>query len=433
MADIRPIRPWRYNRKLSASIDALTSPLSDVVSEKQLDGLYQRPYNSIHLSAPRPPKGTDGVAKLLQEWKRDGILVQDEIPAIYVLYQYFSLSGSSKKYCRKGFICHVYAYAWEEKVIRRFESGTPAAGNDGTELLEKTELHTSPTHGLYTDQDFQLEAFMDAAIADPIYEVEDQQGVRNVLAVVHDADVIKKFMAVLHDKQVILADGHQRYEASLIHREKQDMIHPGHIRKAGYNFNLMYLTNTEAKDLKILPTYLLIKELSNFSDARVIEKLEEDFTVESMKDIDILPDVLAGSPWTFGVVFKDKALKIRLKPESFATLKWPYPEEVKKLDLTIVQYFIIEKILGIPESSQQESRQLLFNRRFSDCRKQVTEGSAQMAIVIHEPTIEAVKRICQIGYTIPKKSIYFYPEVIAGFLFTSINEIEFALPSYAPF
>ncbi len=431
MADILPIRPWRYNRKLSASLEALTSPLFDVVSDEQRNTLYQQPYNSIHLSVPS--RGADHAVKLLQEWKRDGILIQDDIPAIYVYYQYFSHSGSPQEYCRKGFICHIRAYDWDEKVVLRHESTIPDAVNDRVSILEETELHVSPTHGLYTDNDFQLEPYMDAAMADPIYETEDYQGVRDVLAVIHDAEVIKKFISVLEDKTIILADGHHRYEASLIHKAKQNELHPGHIRKAGYNFHLMYLTNVEASDFIILPTHRLLKGLPNFDEAAIVKKLEEDFIVKPVEDMDTLPDVIAGKQWTFGIMFKNNAFKIRLKPESIGKLKWPFPDEVKRLNLTVLHYFIIEKILEIPGKDQRKSDHLLFNPSFPDCMRKVIQGAVQMAIITNEVTIENVKRICQSGYTMPQKSTYFYPKTISGFLFTSINESEFALPFYAPF
>jgi hypothetical protein len=56
MPEIRPLRAWRYNQSLTATIDDLTSPLFDVVSEKQRKALYQNPYNSIHLSVPQGPE-----------------------------------------------------------------------------------------------------------------------------------------------------------------------------------------------------------------------------------------------------------------------------------------------------------------------------------------------------------------------------------------
>ncbi|MDQ3290195.1 MAG: DUF1015 family protein, partial [Bacteroidota bacterium] len=53
MAEIIPLRGWRYNQELSNSIQDLTSPLFDVVSNKQREALYLNPYNSIHLSVPQ--------------------------------------------------------------------------------------------------------------------------------------------------------------------------------------------------------------------------------------------------------------------------------------------------------------------------------------------------------------------------------------------
>jgi uncharacterized protein (DUF1015 family) len=104
MAEIKPIRAWRYNDSLAKDIDHLTSPLFDVVSDKQRNSLYQNPLNSIHLSVPEGPDASTRAALLLKQWKTEGFIVQDKLPAIYIYFQYFKLSGSSKEYCRKGFI-----------------------------------------------------------------------------------------------------------------------------------------------------------------------------------------------------------------------------------------------------------------------------------------------------------------------------------------
>jgi uncharacterized protein (DUF1015 family) len=186
MAEIKPIRGWRYNDSLAKNIDTLTSPLFDVVSDKQRKSLYQNPLNSIHLSVPEGPEAASRAGKLLQQWKKEGVIVQDKLPAIYVYYQFFKLAGSTKEYCRKGFISHIRTYDWDENVILRHENTIPKSVNDRVELLEKTELHVSPTHGLYTDETFALEKYMDEAISNPIYECEDYQGVRDVMGLIHD-------------------------------------------------------------------------------------------------------------------------------------------------------------------------------------------------------------------------------------------------------
>jgi uncharacterized protein (DUF1015 family) len=433
MADILPIRAWRYNNDLSKNIDELTSPLFDVVSDKQRKALYQNPLNSIHLSVPLPPDAADRAAKLLREWKDSGVILQDKIPGIYVYYQYFKLAGAAKPSCRKGFICNIRAYDWNENVILRHENTIPKAVNDRIELLEKTELQVSATHGLYTDPNFTLEKYMDEAITSPIYETEDYQGVRDVLAVIHDAKVIAHFMQFIKDKSIILADGHHRYEGSLFYKHKKQSEVNDTTGKEGFNFHLMYLTNTEADDLRILPTHRLIHGLKNFSEETILKKLEADFTIKPVDDSDTLNEIIAGKQWAFGLMFKDNAYKLRLKPESISKMTWPFPDEIKQLDLTVMHYFIIEKVLGIPGKDQRQTENIIFDRSFSDCWKKVLKEEVQLAIITNEVSIEEVKKVCHSGYTMPQKSTYFYPKVICGFLFSSINEEEFREPVYSPF
>ena len=433
MAEILPIRPWRYNPELTVQIEELTSPLFDVVSEKQRKALYQNPLNSIHLSVPVQPDPANRAAHLLEQWKQSGILLQDKLPGIYVYYQYFKLAGVAKEFCRKGFICHIRTYDWDENVILRHENTIPKAVNDRIELLERTEIHVSPTHGLYTDPAFSLEHYMDEAILHPVYETEDYQGVRDVLAVIHDAHVIRKFINLLQEKTIILADGHHRYEGSLLYKQKKKAANPNHTGKEAYNFHLMFLTNTESDDLKILPTHRLIRNIESLDENQIIKKLEEDFVVKSVENADTLNEIIVGKPWAFGLLFKDNAYKVRLKPESLSKLKWPFPQEVKELDLTVMHYFIIEKALGIPGRDQRQSEKIDFDRSFSDCLKKVLQGDAQLAIITNEVSIEDVKRVCRSGFTMPQKSTYFYPKVICGFLFSSIREEEFKTPVFSPF
>lgn len=431
MAEIKPIRAWRYNPELTKDIESLTSPLFDVVSEKQRKKLYQNPFNSIHLSVPRG--SAEEANNLLNRWKAEGVVIQDNLPAIYVYYQYFKLAGSPREYCRKGFVCHIRTYDWDEGVILRHENTIPKAVNDRVELLEKTQLHASATHGLYTDDQHQLENLMDEAIQFPIYETEDYQGVRDVLAVIHDAAAIRKFLEVIREKKIILADGHHRYEGSLLLKHKMQRSNLNHTGKEGYNFHLMYLTNTESDDLRILPTHRLINGLKNLDEQSILKKLEEDFIIKPIEDADTLNEIILGKPWAFGLMFPENNYKVRLKPEALPRMPWPFPDEVKRLDLTVMHYFIIEKALGIAGKDQRHSEHIQFDRSFSDCLQKVLKGEVQLAIVTNEVSIEDVKKVCASGATMPQKSTYFYPKVICGFLFSSIREDEFKTPEYSPF
>ena len=74
MAEILPIKAWRYEAQLGKNIEALTAPLFDVVSSKQREILYQNPLNSIHLSVPQGEQPHLEAKNLLERWKAEGIL-----------------------------------------------------------------------------------------------------------------------------------------------------------------------------------------------------------------------------------------------------------------------------------------------------------------------------------------------------------------------
>ncbi len=428
LAEIQPLRGWRYNPTLSADIDDYVSPLFDVVSAKQREALYRNPLNSIHLSVPRADDPAADALLRLREWEASGVLRQDELPGIYAYYQYFRLPGSAREYCRKGFMCHIRAYDWAENVVLRHENTLPASVNDRAELLARTQFQTSATHGLYRDENFELENYLDEAMRSPLYETEeDYQGARDVLAVIQDAAVIQRFQQLLARRQVILADGHHRYEGSLAYRQARELAADGRATgREPWNYHLMYLTNAAADDLRILPTHRLLLTLpGDLSDDELLARLAPYFTVLPKDDANDLPEIIAGKPWAFGLYVGGQAYKIRLRPEAHELLDWDTTTEVKALDLTVLHFFVLEKVLGIVGPDAQRSwTGVAYVRNFAECLQRVDRGEARAAFIVNEVSMAEVEAVCHSGAVMPPKSTFFYPKTIGGFLFSSIADEE---------
>ncbi|GAB4236941.1 MAG: DUF1015 domain-containing protein [Ekhidna sp.] len=425
MAEIKPLRAWRYNHDLQSKIETLVSPLFDVVSDKQREHLYNQEFNSIHISVPRGDDASSDASAKVEQWKKQGIIKQDDLPSIYVYYQHFSLHGSDKEFVRKGFIANLRVYDWDEKVLLRHENTMPFSVEERMEVLHKTQMNVSPTHGLYTDPTYEIEGYLDHAMHDPLYETEDYQGVRDVLAVIHDAKVIRRIIEIIKDKQIILADGHHRYESSLLYQKKRKAENPEHTGDEGYNYHLMYFTNTEADDLRILPTHRVITNLTDFDEDALLNKLEDYFFIKPIEEAYDVNDVILGKKWAFGLLLKDRTFKVRLKPELIDAIEWDFPQSIKELDLTVMHYFIIDKCLGIKGKDQRGNKNIAYQRNFARCLSEVAQGNAQCALITKEISTDTVKEVCYSGFTLPQKSTYFYPKVICGFLFGSIKEDEF--------
>lgn len=433
MAEIQPLRAWRYNSKFSANIEDYISPLFDVVSDQQLEILYNNPYNSIHLSVPKGPNAAENAALTLQKWKEEGVIQQDLLPSIYVYYQYFNLPGSVINYCRKGFICNIRAYDWQEKVVLRHENTMPPAVQDRLDILKSTQLNASATHGLYSDPDFELEALLDDCMRDPIMEAEDYQGVKEVISVIHDKRAIQKIVDKLKDQQIILADGHHRYQGAIDYRQYCTLQNPHHTGKEGYNYHMMFFTNMEAKDLRILATHRLIQGLSGFSQESFMQELKKYFQVTEVGNPLEINEVILGKKHTFGVVLPEHTYKISLKKNLEDRINWPFPDLINDLDLTILHYYVIEKALGIVGKDQRLSEAIIFDRNFTDCIERVRQGESQVALITNELSMDTVKQVCFSGYTLPQKSTYFYPKVVCGFVFGTIKEDEYHNPYYPSF
>jgi uncharacterized protein (DUF1015 family) len=425
MAEIRPIKAWRYNRDLSENIAELTSPLFDVVSRSQKDNLYNNPLNSIHLSVPSGDNPYQKAADTLKLWKKNGTLVQDKEPAIYVYYQHFLAPDNSRQYCRKGFISNIRIYDWEEGNILRHENTIPHSVKDRVKLLESTLLNTSPTHGLYSDEQYLLEKYMDESMKSPVYDTIDYQGVRDVMSIIDDPEIISKFAGVIKNRQIIMADGHHRYQSSLNFMKTQKEKNPGHTGNEAYNFHMIYLTNTESEGLRVLPTHRTVQELPDFDPEIFLDKLAEFFTIKNLDSQCDISDSIAGKKWTFGLIMKDCSYDLALKPQAFARLDWNLPPEVKELDLTVMHYFVFEKVLGIPGEDQPKSQVISYKTDFSKCFNNVMKNKAQFALITRAVSMQEIKKVCFSGYTMPQKSTYFYPKVVCGFLFSSIRESEF--------
>lgn len=425
MAEIRPFRAWRYSSDFDDRISELTAPLFDVVSFKHRERLYKNPLNSIHLSMPREGYHDRRYTQRIEEWKQVGILKHDDKPSIYVYYQYFRLGGQEEVFCRKGIVAFVKLHDWEDGTIMRHENTIPKAVHGRKQVLAQTGLNVSPTHGLYTDEEFGIESMLDEAIQTPIYDSEDYQGVRDVLAAITDPERISKIVSTLADKKIILADGHHRYQGALMHRDEQRKLNPDNDKPQPYDYLMMYLTNTESADLKVFPTHRLIHGVEEFSEDWFLARLSEYFHIQELEDEEDVFHLVAGRKWAYGLLIGERTFNIRLKQQKIYEMDWALPDIVKNLDLSVLHYFVFERILAIPQAAQSGSEQISYESNINVCLRKVLKGEAQAAILTQGINVETIKAVCFSGHTLPQKSTFFYPKVICGYLFGSIRPEDY--------
>src|SRR4051794_28256896 len=157
MPEIRPFRGVRYDMARVGAMSDVVAPPYDVIDPALQDRLYQAsPYNVVRLELNKaePADGPDDnrytrAAKFLKEWRRSGVLREDDSAALYVYHQTFEVEGRS--FTRKGFLARVRLEPFGVGDIFPHEHTLAGPKADRLALFNATRFNLSPLFGLYPD------------------------------------------------------------------------------------------------------------------------------------------------------------------------------------------------------------------------------------------------------------------------------------------
>jgi uncharacterized protein (DUF1015 family) len=215
MADVQPLRALHYDLGRVGFLDRLTSPPYDVIDPSMREELASRsPYNVVEIDLPVGEDRYQRAADALSRWKREEILVEDTEPAIWALTQTYRMPDGTER-TRNGFFCKVRVSDYGAGLIRPHERTHPAAKQDRLELMRATKTNLSPIFSLYPDPRQSAWAALEPAVQKPPWaEVIDDEGTTHRIWRVADESVIERVQAALADKELLIADGHHRYETA---------------------------------------------------------------------------------------------------------------------------------------------------------------------------------------------------------------------------
>jgi uncharacterized protein (DUF1015 family) len=226
MASIRPFQGLRFTPS-AGELDSNIAPAYDAMSPEQREAYRANSeYNIVHLTLPeaKPDDRSKYVryarsAAALSLWRREGFLIRDPKPAIYVIKQTFKLPGREEELTRTSFVCLLKLEPFENEGVISFEPPTARLNEDRLRILEATRAHLEPIFGLYEDPAHEIGELLALAPLESVVETTDGDGVHHSLAVVTDQATIDAIKARLSSKSIWIGDGRHRYETALAFRQ----------------------------------------------------------------------------------------------------------------------------------------------------------------------------------------------------------------------
>ncbi|MGC1619571.1 MAG: DUF1015 domain-containing protein [Candidatus Acidiferrum sp.] len=444
MAQVHPFQAFRYNPQRVPFERVLTQPY-DKISPSAQDKYYAAdPHNLISVEKGRvfPDDSPQNnvytrAAAALDSWIRENIVTQDPVPSFYAYSQEYIVPGTAEQRTRRGFIGAGKLEEYSAGIVFRHEHTLSGPKADRLELLRHTRTHTGQLFMLYSDPQQRVDAILkDAESAVPATEMRDEFGVVHRLRVIADHDRTAAIKFVMEDQQLVIADGHHRYETALNYRN-ECRLHAGGLHPsapyavAPFDFAMMTFVNTCSEGLTILPTHRLAANLHDFSWSEARRYLEPWFEAQTFPFADDGQKAEAQKAF-LGHLHQSRAhraigvypatdpgkrsyyvLTLRRGADLTQLLHSVSPLQ-RDLDVVLLHDGILEPAFGITPQAVTAERNLTYEREASAAIDAVDRGTAQIAFLLNPVGVDQVMRIATAGEVMPQKSTDFYPKLLSG-------------------
>ena len=416
MADVQPLKTLRYDPAVAGPLEDLIAPPYDVIDDEGRAELAAKsPHNVVELDLP---PSYEAAAETLDEWRRSGVLTQEDEPAIWALRQDYSApDGSSRS--RNGFFARVRVEDYGAGRIRPHERTHPGPKEDRLRLTRATRANLSPIFSLFPDVGgAATETLAHAMGAEPFAEVADGEGTHNTLWRVADPEQIAALQAALADAELLIADGHHRYETARVYADELG-------GEGDHRYVLMFLVALDDPGLLVFPTHRMLTGLKDDTEKQLAirDVARRDFDIEQLDDARALEPPADGDRVTFGYMdsFLKRPFRLTLKDQKIADDALAgMPEPYRRLDTAVLEALVLRGALGMSEDDISHLRGLDYSKNLSDAIERVESGAADAGFFMRATPVEQVREVAEAGESMPPKSTYFFPKVPTGLVFNPL-------------
>jgi uncharacterized protein (DUF1015 family) len=415
MADLQPLHTLRYEPSAVGSLADVIAPPYDVIDADLRAELAARsPYNVVAIDLP---PSYEAAAATMADWEQRGVLVREPDPAVWVLRQdYTDPAGADRT--RTGVLARVRVDEYGPGRIRPHERTHPGPKEDRLKLTRATKANLSPIFSLFGDDEgAATRAMTQIAAAEPFASAPDLDGTVNTLWRSDDENLIAELQMALADAELLIADGHHRYETARVYAEEVG-------GEGEHRYVLMLLCALSDPGLLVFPTHRLLTGLKDDSAKQLAirEVLTRDFEVEQLSDVAALEPPDGAVAFGYMDSFHKQPYRVTLKDQSIADRALEgMPAPYRRLDTAVLEALVLRGALGMSEDDISHLRGLDYSKNLADAIDAVQTGRADAGFFMRATPVEQVREVAETGESMPPKSTYFYPKVPTGLVFNPLT------------
>lgn len=353
------------------------------------------------------PQVYEKAKELLQAKIGDGTLIQDEVPCFYV-YE-LTMNGRAQT----GIVACSSVDDYINSVIKKHENTREDKEIDRIKHVDTTNAHTGPIFLVFRSKE-ELKKIVEEVKNDSsalLYDFTHDDGIRHRAFIINDPDTVARIEEIFETIPcTYIADGHHRCASAVKVGLKRRKENPNYSKEEGFNRFLSVLFPED--ELYIMPYNRVVKDLNGLTKDEFFQKVESAGFAITEQNSQVSPDKKA----TFGMYIDEKWYLLSAGDALFSS------DPVKGLDVSILQDYLLEPILGIEDPRTDKRIDFVGGIRGLAELEKRCHNDMHLAFSMYPTSIEELLKVADAGLLMPPKSTWFEPKLLSGMFIHSLDD-----------
>jgi uncharacterized protein (DUF1015 family) len=392
----RPFPGIRYDLA-RVNLGDVISPPYDVIDDRERARLAARsPYNAVLVDLPVDQGGEDRYAvanRLFSSWQAEGVLVRDGRPT-FTVYRMSYRDDAGVPRHTTGVIGALDLRPSGADILPHEET-TPKARSDRLDLLRACRANLSAIWGLSLAKGLTDLLPVDA---DPVADVDDDEGVRHAVWIVDRPEVCDAIAAAVTVQPVVIADGHHRYETCLTYLAERERSEG---RAGDAAATLAYVVELVEDELTVRAIHRLLNGLPPGFD--LVAALEPWFEPAGPPPAGVPVTAAMIDAGALCAVLPGGEVLLRPRPDALADAR---DLDSARLDVALA---------SLP------AHDVTFQHGPDNVRRAVETGEAQAGVLLRPASVAQIEATAHGGERMPPKTTFFHPKLRTGLVFRDLG------------
>ena len=402
------IKPFKALRPVRDKVSLVTCRNYDDYSPAELAAwLDFNPYSFLHVINPayvqtyklNSEKRFKGVALKYQDFKNEGIFIQEETPVFY-LYEI-----KQKTNIFTGIIAGTAVEDYQNNVIKKHEDTLQYRVELFKDYLHQTQFNTEPVLITYPDS-VAINTFITLRKqSEPVYEFSTTNKEKHTLWKIDTQSEIDWLQEHFENiPNLYIADGHHRSASAELLFEQDK-----HLGNENLNYFMSFLI--AESNVKIYEFNRLIRDLNGLSKDTFIKKLSEHFVIVA-KDQEIWKPQ---NKFEFGMYLDGSFYALFYKHNNNVISSEDEKSILDNLDAQILYDKVLFPLLGIEDLRNDERIDYIPGKQsISVIKDLIDEGEFEVGFMLYPSDINEIKALADNNLIMPPKSTYIEPKFRSG-------------------